>query len=170
MAKKEGKTKEESKESCVLEFKKITKDASPPEYMIETDVGLDLRAEESVNLMPMEQKTVRTGIAIKIPENHVGIIRDRAGIVTKMNVHTAAGTFDPGYRGEVSIVLINFGEEDVTIEKGMRIAQMIIVPVTKVKVKETKTLTNTQRGEKGFGSTGIEQKLKAIKELTRITK
>ncbi len=151
----------------VLNVKKLTKDVSLPEYAVSSDVGLDLRANESVSLYPMEQKVVKTGLIIEIPPGHVGLIRDRAGIVNKMNVHTVAGTFDPGYRGEVSIVLVNFGEESVDIEEGMRIAQMIILPVVKVKVTEVSKLSSTERSDKGFGSTGIKEILKLDKKMRK---
>ena len=154
-------------ERCVLEVKRFFRDASLPEYMMKSDVGLDLKASESVVLKPLEQKSVRTGIAIKIPEGHVGLIRDRAGMVSKMNVHTAAGTFDPAYRGEVSIVMINFGDEDVEVEKGMRIAQMVIIPVSRVEIKEVEKLDVTERYDKGFGSTGFKSKLKTFHELAK---
>ena len=109
----------------ILKVKKLAKDAELPEYATATDVGFDLRAAEDVEIEPGEQKTVSAGIAIEIPKGHVGLIRDRAGITTRMQLHTAAGTFDPAYRGEVSIVLVNYGDETACIEKGMRIAQMI---------------------------------------------
>lgn len=166
--KKKEKIKKENvniKENPELLVKKFFHDAWLPEYMMESDVGLDLRAYENVILRPMEQKAIRTGIAIKIPDGHVGLIRDRAGIVSKMNVHTAAGTFDPAYRGEISVILINFGDETVEIEKGMRIAQLVILPVTKVKVKEVEKLPITERYDKGFGSTGIKDKIKELKKL-----
>ena len=148
-----------------LNVKKLFSDVSLPEYALSSDVGFDLRANETVTLQPFEQKVVRTGIAIKIPEGHVGLVRDRAGITTKMGVHTAAGTFDPAYRGEVSIVLINFGEETVQVEKGMRIAQMIILPVKKVKIKEVKQLDLTDRYDRGFGSTGMKHVIKQLSDL-----
>lgn len=143
-----------------LEVKKISKDVCTPEYFFDSDVGLDLRANENVCFNPMEQKAVKTGIIIKIPKGHVGLIRDRAGIVSKMNIHTAAGTFDPAYRGEISVVLVNFSDNEVEIEKGMRIAQMIIIPITKVNVKIVKSMGETKRGSKGFGFTGIKEKFK----------
>jgi dUTP pyrophosphatase len=151
----------------VLEVKKMSKDISAPEYILDSDIGLDLKACETVSLKPMEQKIIKTGIKMRIPDGYVGLIRDRAGIVSNMNVHTAAGTFDPAYRGEVSIVLINMGEEEVEMEEGMRIAQMIILPVARVKIKVVETLSETQRGEKGFGSTGIKEKLKAFDEISK---
>ncbi len=139
-----------------LKVQKINKEAEIPSYALESDVGFDLRAVEDVTLEPYEQKKVKTGIIIEIPKGHVGLIRDRAGIVTKMGVHTAAGTFDPAYRGEVSIILVNFGDETVKIEAGMKICQMIIIPVTKVKIKQVKSLSATERHDRGFGSTGIK--------------
>ena len=153
--------------SLFLEVKKISKDAFLPEYMLNTDVGLDLRANETIGLFPMEQKAVKTGIAVKIPEGYVGLIRDRAGIVSKMNVHTAAGTFDSAYTGEVSVVLVNLGESSVEIEKGMRIAQLVIIPITRVKVQEVKSLVQTDRGEKGFGSTGFKERLNEFNKLAK---
>lgn len=147
---------------------KILKQGLPlPEYPLASDVGFDLRAAESVSLAPYEQKTVKTGIVLEIPKGHVGLVRDRAGIITKMNVHTAAGTFDPAYRGEISVVLINFGEETVQIESGMRIAQMLILPVVKVKIKKATKLSSSERGEKGFGSTGMKEIIKFEKSIKR---
>ena len=169
MAKKKVNKKEDGKkeEKNVLLVKKFFPDVNLPEYMMASDVGLDLRANENVVLKPLEQKTVRTGIAIKIPDGCVGLIRDRAGIVSKMNVHTAAGTFDPAYRGELSVVLINFSDDTVEIEKGMRIAQLVIIPVIKVKVKEVDKLDVTERYDKGFGSTGMKEKLEEFKKLEK---
>lgn len=161
------KKSEDKERSLVLEVRKLNKDAVLPQYYLGSDIGLDLVAVEDVTFAPMEQKEVKTGIAIKIPQGHVGLIRDRAGIVTKMNVHTVAGTFDPGYRGEISVLLVNFSDEEVEIGKGMRIAQMIIMPVSKVSIKEVKSLDKTERGEKGFGSSGIKNKIEELEKLER---
>jgi dUTP pyrophosphatase len=159
------KVNKSSKESNVLNVKKFFRDVCLPEYALTSDVGFDLRANESVTLAPFEQKTVRTGIAMQIPDGHVGLIRDRVGIVTKMGVHTAAGTFDPSYRGEISVVLINFNDETVQVEKGMRIAQMIVIPVVKVKIKEVKQLPLTDRYDRSFGSTGLKHVIKQLSDL-----
>jgi dUTP pyrophosphatase len=159
------KQKRKSGNKTVLEVKRFFQGVKLPEYAMESDVGIDLRANESANLKPLEQKSVRTGIAIHIPEGHVGLIRDRAGIVTKMNVHTVAGTFDPAYRGEISVVLVNFGDDEVEIEKGMRIAQIIILPITRVEIKEVDKLPLTERYDKSFGSTGMKELIKIEKEL-----
>ncbi len=157
----------QEKPETILKVKRLLKDAELPEYALNTDIGIDIRANETIVIPVSEQKTIKTGLAIEIPEGHVGLIRDRAGIITKMGVHTAAGTFDPAYRGEVSIVLVNCGEEDVEVEKGMRIAQMIILPVAKAKIQEVKQLSSTERGERGFSSTGFKE---VIKDLDKIKK
>ena len=149
----------------VLKVKKFFSNLDLPEYALSSDVGFDLRACEKVSLKPLEQKTVRTGIAIGVPEGHVGLIRDRVGIITKMGVHTAAGTFDPAFRGEVSVVLINFGEEEVLVEPGMRIAQMVVLPVAKVKIEEVSRLDVTDRYDRSFGSTGMKEIVKQMSDL-----
>ena len=83
-----------------------------------------------------------------------------------MNVHTVAGTFDSGFRGEVSIMLVNMNDKTIEIEKGMRIAQIILVPIVKAKITEVKKLSSTERGDKGFGSTGMKE---IIRELNKIS-
>jgi len=158
------------KNQIILKVKKISKIAELPEYALESDVGFDLRANEETTIGSMEHKAIKTGIAIEVPEGYVGLIRDRAGIITKMGVHTVAGTFDPAYRGEVSIILTNFGDEEVVIEEGMRIAQMIIIPVEKVKITEAKDLSETKRGKRGFGSTGVSDVIKELEELEEMSK
>lgn len=150
----------------VLKIKKLAKDASVPEYAFSSDVGFDLRANETINIAPYEQKQIKTGLAMEIPENNVGLIRDRVGIVTEMGVHTVAGTFDPGFRGEVSVVLVNFADESVQIEKGMRIAQMIVIPVVRAKIREVRELKKTERNDK-IGVTGINEIKKIEKEIMK---
>jgi len=160
------KKKEENFEP-VLKFLKLSRKASPPEYILKTDAGFDVKAIENVSLFPFEQKIVRTGIALEIPEGYVGLVRDRAGIVEKMNVHTVAGTFDSGFRGEATIMLVNMNDKSVEIEEGMRIAQIILIPIARVRIEEVKKLSETERGKKGFGSTGMK---KIVKELNKISK
>jgi len=155
----------EKKSEIILKVKKLFKNVELPEYALNTDLGFDIRANETVTIPVSEQRTIKTGLAIEIPEGHVGLIRDRAGVITKMGLHTAAGTFDPAYRGEVSIVLVNYGEHDVEVEKGMRIAQMIILPIARAKLKEVKELSSTERGERGFSSTGFKEVVKELKKL-----
>jgi len=107
-----------------LKVKKISKKALLPEYTIDSDVCFDVRAFRSVNLKSMEQKEIRTGLVLQIPEGYVGLVRDRAGIVTKLGCHVIAGTIDSSYREEFTVLMINFGMDEIQIEAGMRIAQI----------------------------------------------
>jgi dUTP pyrophosphatase len=131
-----------------VRIKKLAKDAEMPEYAMNSDIAFDLRAVQNVNLDVYEQKEIPCGIEMELPEGYVGLIRDRVGIVTKMGCHVVAGTFSPGYRGEVTIVMINFAEEAVVIEKGMRIAQMVVVPAVKVEFEEARALSKSDRSKK----------------------
>lgn len=140
-----------------LQVKKISENAEIPEYSLPSDVGVDLVCTENVSIKPSEQKAVSTGLLVKIPQGHVGLIRDRAGLVSKMKIYTAAGTIDPDYRGELTVILVNLGDVEVEIEEGMKIAQLLILPVAHVKVTEVESLDETPRGNKGFGSTGIKK-------------
>ncbi|HRZ85458.1 MAG TPA: dUTP diphosphatase [Candidatus Paceibacterota bacterium] len=148
--------------SNILKVMKLSKTAELPEYALECDVAFDIRSNESKELKPFEQEAIRTGIAIEIPKGYIGLIRDRAGIVTKLGVHAIAGTFDENYRKEVTIFLINFSDDPIFIERGMRIAQMILVPINKVKIVEVKNLSETQRSDREIGSTGMNELLSEL--------
>ena len=124
-----------------------------PSYQHEGDAGLDLRSAQNCMIKKGMKQTVPTGIKIAVPAGYFGFIKDRSGLASKHGIHTLAGVVDCGYRGEVAVVLCNLGEEDFLIEVGMRIAQLLIVPVASVKVNET-SLDETSRGENGWGSTG----------------
>lgn len=137
-----------------IRIQRLDKGMEMPDYAHENDAAMDLRAAHDETLAPMEKKIIRTGIKIAIPQGHAGLIWDRSGLAAKNSVTTMAGVIDAGYRGEVGVVLINLGKEAFKIEKGMRIAQMLIHPILNVKVKEVEELDETQRGEGGFGSTG----------------
>ncbi len=151
----------------IIKVKKVNKNVELPSYLYETDAGFDLRAIETTRLFPGEQREIKTGIIIEIPQGTVGLIRDRVGIVTKMGVHTCAGTFDQGFRGEVSVVLVNMSEETKYVEEGMRIAQMILIPVIRPKIIEVKKLEDTQRGNKSFASTGLKELNKLTREMNK---
>jgi dUTP pyrophosphatase len=152
------KKKVKKSNEIILKVKNIG-EAEIPEYGYESDAGFDLRANEDLELSPGDHKAVKTGLIFEIPKGYVGLIRDRAGIVAKMGIHTSAGTIDSGYRGELSIILINHSKEEQIIETGMRIAQMIIIPIVKPKIIKIVKIEETERGEKGFGSTGINNEL-----------
>ena len=100
-----------------------------------------------------EARAISTGIQVSIPEDHVGLIWDKSGISLK-NIHRLAGVVDSGYRGEIKVVMTNLSTEAFSIEKGMKIAQMLIQPISRVKVVDSEELEDTTRGEDGFGSTG----------------
>lgn len=117
------------------------------------DAGLDLYALEDVLLEPGQGKAAKTGIAIALPVGHVGLVADRSSLAKK-GVKTAGGVIDAGYRGEIHIVLWNISQAAVQLKKGERIAQLLILPIWTPAVAEVDSLDETQRGTKGFGSTG----------------
>ncbi len=142
----------------ILEIKKLYPDAKLPEYAKQGDAAFDLYSYESqpINLDPGKRRTVKTGIAMAIPEGYAGIIKGRSGFAHKNGIDVLAGVIDSGYRGEIGVVLVNLGEETLKINKNDRIAQMLIQPVHTVEFKEVPALTETVRGTSGFGSSGIQ--------------
>jgi len=138
-----------------LKVKRLDKEAKLPVRKREGDAGLDLYSNQMVVLNPGERTMVSTGIAIEIPKGYVGIIKDRSGLAAKQGLTTIAGVVDENYRGEVKVVLLNTGNEQVILDKHTRIAQLLIIPYLGCEVEEVKELSDTQRGEKGFGSSGL---------------
>lgn len=130
-----------------------------PSYATEGSSGLDLCANvtEPVTLESLERKLIPTGISIALPAGFEAQVRPRSGLAAKhgISVPNTPGTIDSDYRGEIKIILINLSKESFTIERGMRIAQMVIQPVTKVQLKPVLKLSETIRGAGGFGSTGV---------------
>jgi len=130
-----------------------------PEYQTPQAAGLDLRAEiiSSIILIPGGRAAVSTGLSIELPAGFEAQIRPRSGLAFNkgVGVVNAPGTIDADYRGEIKVMLINWGEEAVEIKRGDRIAQMIIAPVVQAQLIETTDLSSTQRGAGGFGSTGV---------------
>ncbi len=138
-----------------IKIQKIS-DVQTPSYSNQGDAAFDLRAAESVLLRAGDKYLVKTGIKMAIPLGYVGLIWDRSGLAVKNEIHALAGVVDSGYRGEVCVVLKNLGKEDFQIEKGMRIAQMIIQQHITAVLEEVNDLEHSSRGEGGFGSTGLE--------------
>ena len=136
-----------------LKVKRIHEDAKLPLYQHKGDAGLDIFSSIDCVLEKGEVKPVSSGIKVAIPEGCVGLIWDKSGISLK-GVHRLAGVVDSGYRGEVKVVMVNLGDEPFVIEKGMKIAQLLIQPINEVEVVEVEELEETSRGEEGFGSTG----------------
>ncbi|MBN1938181.1 MAG: dUTP diphosphatase [Candidatus Aminicenantes bacterium] len=137
-----------------LKVKKIHPGARLPVYGHPGDAGMDLFACIDRTLASGELFAVPTGIQMAIPPGFVGLIWDKSGVSLK-GVHRLAGVVDAGYRGEVQVVMINLGREPYGIKAGMKIAQMLIQPVSSVDIRESETLDDTSRGEGGFGSTGL---------------
>ncbi|NWF92011.1 MAG: dUTP diphosphatase [Syntrophaceae bacterium] len=132
---------------------------SLPRYMTAGSSGMDLFAslEEEVTLAPGERRLIPTGIAVAIPEGFEGQIRPRSGLAIRNGIGlvNAPGTIDSDYRGEVSVLVINFGESPFTVRHGDRIAQMVITPVFRAVLEEVDDLPSTPRQGGGFGHTGI---------------
>lgn len=141
----------------LLKVHRIHEDAILPKYAKSGDAGLDLFSVEEVVIEPSETKLIKTGIRIELPINTEAQVRPRSGLALKnsITVLNTPGTIDQGYRGEVGIILINHGKDSFKVEKGMRIAQMVVKPVWTVDVIETDELSETERGEGGFGSSGV---------------
>jgi dUTP pyrophosphatase len=134
--------------------------AAPPTYKTDGAAGMDLTAllEEPITIETNGIAHVPTGVAVAIPRGYEGQVRPRSGLAFKhgVTVVNAPGTIDWDYRGELIVGLINLGREPFTIETGMRIAQLVIAPVSRVTIQETDALDETARGEGGFGSTGMQ--------------
>ena len=130
-----------------------------PAYESEGSSGMDIRAcvEEPVSLNPGEIRLIPTGVAVSIPPGYEGQIRPRSGLSLNHGIGmvNSPGTIDSDYRGEVGIILINWGKDPFVIRRGDRIAQMVISKVYRADILETKDLGETLRGEGGFGHSGI---------------
>lgn len=136
-----------------LKVKKIQMDAKLPQYGHAGDAGLDLFSSIDFVLEKGRVEAIPSGIKVAIPDGYVGLIWDKSGVSLK-GVHRLAGVIDSGYRGEVKVVMINLSDKSFAIDKGMKIAQMLVQPITMVRVVEAEDFDDTSRGEGGFGSTG----------------
>lgn len=141
-----------------LLVRKINVEAKVPYYAHHNDSGMDLYSIEEVKLAPGETVLVKTGIQIQLPSGTEAQIRPRSGLALKhsITVLNSPGTVDEGYRGEICVILINHGKEQFIVEKHMRIAQMVISPVIKVNITISDELSDSERGEGGFGSSGTK--------------
>ena len=141
-------------------IKRISQNIPLPKYETSGSSGMDLSAniESSIKIEPGKTSIIPTGLSISIPRNFELQIRPRSGLAAKnqITVLNTPGTIDSDYRGELKVILINLSNQSFLVEKGMRIAQMILSPVVKAKIIEVKELKKTDRGSGGFGSTGTK--------------
>lgn len=132
-----------------------------PKYQTALSAGMDLHANltEPLVLEPQARMLVPTGLFIELPEGYEAQVRPRSGLALKhgITVLNSPGTIDADYRGEIKVLLINHGQAPFTIQNGERIAQMVIAQHATVQWNETQTLSNTERGDGGYGSTGVTQ-------------
>jgi dUTP pyrophosphatase len=129
-----------------------------PTYVTAASAGMDLRAaiEESISLAPMERKILPTGVSIALPEGHEAQVRPRSGLAVKhgITVLNSPGTIDADYRGEIGVILINLSNQVFTVAPEDRIAQLVIAEYTQIVWEPTQILEESERGSRGFGSTG----------------
>ena len=141
-------------------IKKLSKEVILPKYETDGSSGLDLAAciEKNIEIKPGKVEIIPTGLAVAIPKNFEIQIRPRSGLAAKnqISVLNTPGTIDADYRGELKVILINLSDENFIVEKGLRIAQMVVCPIAKAKFKEVDSLEDTKRGSGGFGSTGVK--------------
>jgi dUTP pyrophosphatase len=139
-------------------IKRLSNNIPLPKYETEGSSGMDLSAnvEKVVEIQPGKSVIIPTGIALSIPKNYEIQIRPRSGLAAKsqISILNTPGTIDSDYRGELKVILVNLGEKIFKVEKGLRIAQMVLCPVIKAVLKEVNDLEETERGSGGFGSTG----------------
>ena len=139
----------------LIRFQKILAEAIIPHYAHQGDAGMDIFSVEEDIIKAGERKNIRTGIKMELPEGFVGLVWDKSGLALKNGIKTMAGVIDAGYRGEIGIVLVNLSGQDYKIEKGQKIAQMLIQKVERAEIEDTQELSETKRGDGGFGSTGL---------------
>ena len=141
-------------------IKRLSQEVLLPKYETDGASGLDLAAciDKNIEIKPGKSEIISTGLAVAIPKNFEIQIRPRSGLAAKnqISVLNTPGTIDADYRGELKVILINLGDKSFIVEKGLRIAQMVICPVIKAKLKEVDSLEDTNRGSGGFGSTGVK--------------
>ncbi len=140
-----------------VSFKRIHPDAVLPAYAHPGDAGMDLKSVEDLTIPPGKRSLVHTGLQMALPFGYEAQVRPRSGLALKagVTVLNTPGTIDAGYRGEVGVILANFGDADFVVKKGDRIAQMVIAPVTIATIAEVAEFEASERGEGGFGSTGV---------------
>lgn len=142
-----------------IDIKMLDEGIEPPAYAQPGDAGADLRSRVDLTLQPGERALVPTGVAIALPEGYVGLVHPRSGLAAKhgITIVNAPGTVDSGYRGELMVCLLNTDREQVfEIQRGDRIAQLVIQRFESATFNVVESLSETERGAAGFGSTGVQ--------------
>ena len=148
-----------SDNAITVPIKRLDPTVELPSYAYAGDAGLDLRASESVVLKPLERRLISTGLAVAIPDGYAGFVQPRSGLALRKGLSMAntPGLIDAHYRGELKVCAVNLDpHEDIVIERGERIAQLVIQRVPVVSIVEVEELDETDRGAGGFGSSGTE--------------
>ena len=140
-----------------VKFRRIDQSAELPTYAHPGDAGMDIRSIEELTIAPGARALVHTGLVMMLPPGYEAQVRPRSGLALKngVTVLNTPGTIDEGYRGEIGVILANFGSEPFKVEKGAKIAQMVIAPCTRAEIVETDEVDDTVRGTGGFGSSGL---------------
>jgi len=143
-----------------IQIKKLSNDVLTPKYETSGSSGMDVAAyiEQDIVINPGDKALIPTGFSLSISQGYEVQIRPRSGLAAKncITVLNAPGTIDADYRGEIKVILINLGKDKFIVKRGERVAQMVVCPVTQVKLEEVKKLPLTDRGTGGFGSTGTK--------------
>lgn len=150
-------------QKLTIKFKRLSdkfNDIPLPSYSTDGSSGMDLRAavENEVVIKPFETVLIPTNLSVEIPEGYEGQVRPRSGLAAKnfITILNTPGTIDSDYRGEIKVILTNFGKEDFVVHRGDRIAQLVIAKVEKVEIVEVNELNSTKRNDGGFGHTGVK--------------
>lgn len=141
-----------------VRIKRLDPSVELPSYAYEGDAGLDLRSNEDVTLAPLERRLISTGLAIALPDGYAGFVQPRSGLALRegLSMANTPGLIDARYRGELKVCAVNLdSSKDIHIERGERIAQLVIQKIPLVKLLEVDELDKTDRGEGGFGSSGV---------------
>lgn len=137
-----------------LKIKKLNPEAKLPSYAHPGDVGLDLFSLETYELQPGERRIFFLGFALEFPNGFAVLVKDKGSLPKNGGIHTMGGVYDAGYRGEYNVNLINLGQEPYVIEKGDKIAQLVVMPVEIATLEEVEEMSESSRGDGRFGSTG----------------
>jgi dUTP pyrophosphatase len=137
-----------------IKVKKLKAEAVLPQMMRPGDAAMDLYAVEEMDMPKGKVVAISTGVALEIPDGYVGNVRDRGGLARNHGFHTLGGIFDSNYRGDITVVAINLGAEDYKVKIGDRIAQIMIHRIESIELEEVEELSETERGEKRFASSG----------------